>query len=128
MAASTPIPKRINFQVTIAAGTPVRLAPVGAPRPVLVSELSIQSRAGNTGLGYVLGGVPIDVVADAANAKHLSQELAAAASNVLPGGLFTEPFAPAGGFNTGVEVDLREYAVDGSHTGDLYIVSYYLRD
>lgn len=121
-------PHRINFQITIVAGTPVRLVSADTPNPVYVNRLFIQSRAGNTGLGYVLGGVPLTTVLNAADAAQLVAEIGASPSAAQPGGSFGDPPGSTGGWNSTPPDDLREWGLDGSHSGDVFIVTYDLRN
>lgn len=121
-------PHRINRQITIVAGTPERLVSKDTPVPVYANRLFIQSRAANTGLVYVLGGVPLETVLSAADAAQLTAELGASPSATQPGGSFGDPPGNSGGVNMTPPDDLREWAIDGTHSGDLVIISYDLRN
>lgn len=93
--------------ITVVAGTPVRLAAL----PTYARSLLITMLTGGTGRGYVLS-CPTDVAA-VKSAQTLITELGPA-SATAPGGQFywdrSAPGNPA--------INIQEFAVDGSNSGD----------
>lgn len=128
-------PRRINFQITIVAGTPQRLVPVdsitglpSSPSPIWINRIFIQGRANaSPGVGLVLAGVPIDVTLNSASAAQLAGEIGASPSATQPGGSYGDPPGSTGGFNMTYPNDLREFGLDATVAGT-YLVSYDLRD
>lgn len=112
---------RVNLQITITAGTPVRIA----TNRLFVDRLSIQSKHGNTGLVYVMLGVPAATTCDATNAAHLSGELGPGDAT-HPGGQFVDPQGANGMTPSDIE-DLSLACIDGSHTADVVIVTFWRR-
>lgn len=117
---------RLNKQITITAGTPVNVftgltTAVGREEPAQhVGQIFIQSRVGNSGIVYVMAGVPRTVVADATNADHLTAELAVSPDAGNPGGAYFSNTLTIQGD------DISLLWIDGAHTGDKVIVSYML--
>lgn len=114
--------ERINTQVTINAGTPVRLAGISTP----VNRLFIQSLHSNTGLVYVLLGVPTATTCDATNTAQLTAELGPGDAT-HPGQSFSDPQGANGNSPSDYE-NLQTSCIDGSHTGDKVIVSFWRRN
>ena len=114
--------ERINMQVTITAGTPVRLAGISTP----VNRLFIQSLHSNTGIVDVLLGVPVATPCDATNAAQLTAELGPGDAT-HPGQSFSDPQGANGNSPSDYE-NLITSCIDGSHTGDKVIVSFWRRN
>lgn len=113
---------RQNVQVAVTAGTPVRVSSV----KLLVNRLFIQSRTGNTGRIYILMGVGPNTTCDATNTAQLTAELAPG-SATAPGGSFSDPQGANGNTPSDAE-DLNKICIDGSHTADVAIVSYWRKN
>lgn len=109
--------ERRNQQVVITAGTPIRIS----ASKYLVNRLFIQSLAGNTGIVYVMLGVPISETCNASNALHLTAQLAAGTATA-PGQSFSDPQGANGDSPSDIE-DLALACLDGSHSGDSVVVS-----
>ena len=106
---------RVNQRITIAAGTPVRLAAVST----WVRSLSLQMQVGGSGYGIVLDLSAPNLQAatpDATNGDHVCWQLAPA-SPTAPGGQSGYPDTDRG-------YDIQWIYVDGSNTGDTVAVSY----
>lgn len=114
--------ERINAQYTITAGTPIRVA----TQKTLANRLFIQSRHNNTGLVYVLMGVKPTTTCDATNTAHLSAELGPGDAT-HPGSSLSDPQGANGGTPPDAE-DVSWLCLDGSHTGDVVIVSFWRRN
>lgn len=109
--------ERHNQQITITAGTPIRVQ----ASKYLVNRLFVQSMIGNTGAVYIMLGVPTTAACNASNAAHLTAQLAPATATA-PGGSFNDPQGANGNSPSDVE-DLSQMCLDGSHSGDVVIVS-----
>jgi hypothetical protein len=114
--------ERRNMQVVIVAGTPVRLATT----KTLVNRLFIQSRHSNTGLLYLMAGVPTSQTCSAANAAHLTAELGPGDAT-HPGSSYNDPQGANGNSPPDVE-DLQNFCIDGTVNADVAIVSYWRRN
>lgn len=113
--------ERVNMQVTITAGTPVRLTTT----KTLVNRLFIQLKTGSSGRAFLLLGVPATTTCDATNAAQLTAELAPATATA-PGGSFSDPQG-ANGMSPSDSEDLAQICIDGSHTGDVVVISFWRR-
>lgn len=106
---------RYKAVITITAGTPIFVA--GGLTPILADRIVIQMLSGGTGKGLVYDDVPVGMLAAAVAAGgDVAMELAPATST-SPGGSYAD---------TGT-VDLRQIAIDGSHTGDVALVNAHLK-
>jgi hypothetical protein len=106
--------------LTITAGTPIRLAIT----KTLVDRLFIEGRHGaSTGIIYVMLGVPVATTCNAADPSQLTAELAPATATA-PGIAFNDPVGANGNTPSDRE-DLALACIDGTHTGDTVIVSYW---
>ena len=111
--------ERQNMQVTVSAGTPVRLANV----KTLVARLMIQSRHANTGLLYLMAGVPTTTTCNASSAAQLTAELGPGDST-HPGSSYSDPQGANGNTPADAE-DLSQFCIDGTVTSDVAIVTYW---
>lgn len=109
--------ERANFQITITAGSPVRMK----ASKYLVNRLFVQSRHANTGLIYIMLGVNPTTTCSAANAAHLTAELGPGDAT-HPGQSFSDPQG-ANGMTPADSEDLAWACVDGTVTNDVLIVS-----
>jgi len=131
---------RVNFTVTVTAGTPVNVATAlnsvamvaagfanGAPLPrKLVNRLFIQMIHGGSGRGYVMDGIQGVTsatqqwrVPDATVSTDMTAELAPATATA-PGGSYGDSDNDHG-------IDVSKTWVDGSNTGDKIQISIDLR-
>lgn len=113
--------ERINKQVTVTAGTPVRVA-LGTTK---MNRLFLQSRHSNTGLIYVLMGVNPTKTCDATDATQLTAELGPGDST-HPGSSLSDPQGANGNSPSDYE-DASWLCVDGTHTSDVVIISFWHR-
>ena len=115
-------PHRVNKQITINAGVPVRIIDANSANPVMAERLFIQARSANNSAGiiYILDGVPLDTALNAGDASQLTAE-------IHTGDSYGDPPGGAGGWNQTSPTDLRYMGIDGTVTGDVVIVSYVLR-
>jgi hypothetical protein len=117
--------ERLNQQITIVAGTPIRLAARSTP----VDRLMIQARhnpSGGNGIIYILDGVSPTKACNAADATQLTAELAPGTAT-SPGGSYSDPQG-ANGDSPPDFTDLAHMCIDGTHSGDIAIVTYYRRN
>lgn len=114
--------ERINLQFSVVAGTPIRIA----TQSTSVNRLFIQSRHGSTGIVYLLGGVPTGTTCNANNSSQLTAELGPGDS-LHPGASLSDPQGADGNTPSDRE-DLATWCIDGSHTGDLVIVSFWRKN
>lgn len=97
---------RVNQQITITAGTGIRVTTIAG---TYVSRIFIQSRHSNIGLIYVSLSVPSATACNASSASQLTAELGPGTST-SPGGSFNDPQGANG--NTPSEAEmLLEYAL-----------------
>lgn len=113
--------ERINQQITITAGTPIRVS----GSKYLVNRLFVQSRATNTGLIYIMMGVPTANACSASNTTQLTAELGPG-STTSPGQSFSDPQGANGNSPADAE-DLGQMCIDGTVNGDRVLVSYWHR-
>lgn len=111
IAASLMAGVRTNREITVAAGTPVRLA----TSRLLVNRIFIQMKTAGTGRGYVMAGIPVGTTPASTTSAHLTAELCPATATA-PGCAYTDSY-PDG-------IDVSLIWVDGSHTGDKITVSW----
>lgn len=113
---------RINLQVTIAAGTPVHVWTQSSP--YLVNEMIIQGQPGSSaGLVYVMAGIASGRTPASTNATDLTATLCAATSTV-PGC----PYSDGTIATSNAGIDVSKIWIDGSHSGDVVVVSFDTRD
>lgn len=112
---------RSNQQITIAAGTPVRIA---SQPGTFVTHLFVQSKHSNSGLVYLLLGVPATTTCDATNAAHLTAELGPGDSTHPGATPWIDPPATSGSRPQDSE-DMSLGCLDGTHSGDVVIVSFW---
>lgn len=106
-----------SLVVTVAAGTPVRLAAV----PTLAQRLRIRPLIGaGTGVIYVLSQDNTTALPQAKTVNNFIDELAPATATV-PGVLFE-----LNRLANGPGIDISGFAIDGSHTGDTAVASWEL--
>ncbi len=101
--------------ITVTAGTAIRLTT--ATTRLTVNSISLQMRAGGTGVGYVLWAQP-GVTCATATAGQLVVELGASPSSTVPGAQVLIDRSQIGG------TDLRNWCVDGSANGDEIVVTW----
>jgi hypothetical protein len=108
---------RINLKITITSGTPIQLSAIH----LYASEILIQAAAGGTGLIQVCAGIPVGTTpaANCGTAGQLSAQLAPATSTA-PGGSYSDQVTS----KSGTGIDLETIYVDGSHSGDVVLVSF----
>ena len=122
MLAVLPISaERINAQYTITAGTPIRLYGIS----MKVDRLFLQSRHSNTGLIYLMAGVATSKTCNASDTSQLTAELGPGDAT-HPGNAFSDPQGANGTAPPDFE-DLQNFCVDGTHSGDVVIVSFWHR-
>lgn len=114
--------ERINTQIVIVAGTPVRVSAT----KYLVNRLMIQSRAANTGLIYVMMGVKSTVTCDATNTTQLSAELGPGTPALHPGQTLSDPQGANGNSPADAE-DLNQLCLDGTASGDKVLLTFWHR-
>lgn len=114
--------ERVNLQITITAGTPIRIA----AQKTVVNRLMLQSRHGNTGLIYVLLGVKPTTTCNASSTSQLSAELGPGDST-HPGSSLSDPQG-ANGTTPPDGEDLAMACVDGTNSSDVVIVTYWKRN
>jgi len=105
--------------LTITAGTPIRLA----IKSTLVDRLFVQNRHNSTGLVYVMLGVPAATACSATDPSQLTAELGPGTST-SPGNSLSDPQGANGNTPSDRE-DLAMACIDGTHSGDTVIVSYW---
>jgi hypothetical protein len=117
---------RINKQFTVGAApfnvfTGLTTAPGDAWPPKIATRISVQMKAGGSGLGYYMSGVPRGAAGDPTNTAHLTCQLAAATATA-PGGQVQDvnPDTVAG-------IDVTLCWVHGAQAGDVMIVSFDLK-
>lgn len=114
--------ERVNQQITIVIGTPTRVT----GSSYLVNRLFVQSRTTNTGLVYILMGVPASKACDISDSTQLTAELGPG-SSTSPGQSFSDPQGANGDSPPDAE-DLSKMCVAGTVNGDKVIVSYWHRN
>lgn len=114
--------ERVNKQITITAGTPIRIATLATRE----NRLFIQSRHSNTGLIYIMLGVNPATTCNASSASQLSAELGPGDA-LHPGASFSDPQGANGNSPADYE-DLSWACVDGTVNGDVVIISYWHRN
>jgi hypothetical protein len=117
--------QRMNLQITITAGSPIRLAATSTP----VDRLMIQARhnpAGGDGIIYIMDGVAPSKTCNAADPTQLTAELGPG-SATSPGQSYSDPQG-ANGISPPDFTDLANMCLDGTHSGDTAIVTYYARN
>lgn len=119
MAIATKINgNRLVALVTVTAGTPIPL--ISGPAPIRADRISIQMLSGGEGKGLVYDDVPPNTAAAGVAAASGTPWELAPATATGPGGTYDDR-AEANGF-----IDLRNIAVDGSHSADTMKVSAHL--
>jgi hypothetical protein len=117
---------RINQTFTIAAGTPINVASgtttTASNAPVYAARVFIQMLSGcsSCGQGYVMDGINYPRVPSHSNSTDLTATLAPATSTA-PGGSYSDNSLG----NNGQLIDVNRLWIDGSHTGDTVVVSYF---
>ena len=105
-----------SLVITIAAGTAVRFAAV----PTLAKRLRICPLIGSSaGVIYVLNQNQKEVMSKATPPIAAFVDELAPASATVPGGKFAIDVGP-----NETPIDVADYGVDGSHTGDTVLVSW----
>lgn len=115
--------ERLNLQITITAGTPIRVE----ARSTKVDRLFVQLRhSASAGTVYLMDGVPTTTVCNASDTTQLTAELGPGDAT-HPGSSYSDPQGANG--NTVSDVtDLANFCVDGTHSGDVVIFSFYRRN
>ncbi len=113
---------RINGIITITSGTPIALTtvlPASSTAPFNANRIIIQALHGGTGLIQVCI-VPVGTTpaANCSTAGQLGGEICPATSTA-PGCNYTDVAYP----DAGAPLEMRQYWVDGSHSGDTVLVS-----
>jgi hypothetical protein len=114
--------ERVNMQVTVAVGTPVRLA----TQTTFANRLLIQAKHGNTGIIQVMLGVPVGTTCDPTNPAHLTAELGPGDAT-HPGSTLSDPQGANGNSPPDAE-NLALACVSGTVNSDVAIISYYRRN
>jgi hypothetical protein len=104
--------QRITQTLTIAAGTPIRLA----TSVTLADRIVVEMKHGGSGLGYVMDGIPNGTTPSTTSNNPI--ELAPATSTA-PGGIYADSSA--------IGIDISQIWIDGANSGDKVLVSYYRR-
>ena len=112
--------ERVNQQITVTAGTPIRVTTIAG---TYVNRLFIQSRHANTGVVYVLMGVKSATACDATNTSQLTAELGPGDAT-HPGGTLSDPQGANGNTPADSE-DASMICIDGTNSGDVVIVSFW---
>lgn len=102
---------RVNRTITVAAGTPVRLATTH----IYAAKIFIQMQTGGSGRGFIMAGIPSGTTPAATTSAHLTAELSPATATG-PGGSYSDSDYSG--------IDLSLIWVDGSNTGDKITFSY----
>lgn len=108
--------RRQNTQVTVTAGTPIRLSTTKR----LVNRIFIQMAIGGTGVGYVFDGIANGTTPDPTHAADLTAQLCAATATA-PGCNYSDV---VNSVTAADAIDLSQFWVSGSHTGDVLIISF----
>lgn len=108
--------RRVNTQVTVTAGTPVRLSTTKR----LVNRIFVQMAIGGSGVGYVMTGIPNGTTPSSSNAAHLTAQLCAATATA-PGCNYSDNINSTSNADP---IDLSEIWLDGATSGDKIIVSF----
>ena len=108
---------RVNLQITITSGTPIRVY----ASTLKLNRLFIQSRHNNAGLIYVLLGVPPTLACNSSSASQLTAELGPG-SSTQPGQSFSDPQGAPGNQISNAE-DMSWACIDGTSSGDKVIIS-----
>ena len=104
---------------TVAAGTAARIV---SPVKTLATQLTVQMDVSATGIGYLLYAPPSVTCSNGgAGTTLVTKIIPGSGSN--PGVAVTIPL-PASPSNP--KIDIQNYCLDGSHTGDGIIVSWNL--
>lgn len=115
--------RRVNRQITITAGTPTRLSIVHQ----VVNRIFIQPQAAAAGgVIYIMDGIPEGTTPSSSTAAHVTAVLCAATATA-PGCSYADPPNGGGNSQTGLP-DLFYVWVDGSHSTDVLVVSYDVRE
>lgn len=106
--------------ITITAGTPIQITTAH----VVISSLMIQPLVGtSTGIIYVCGGIqsgtPAAACAASANGSYELAAQVGAATSTVPGPTYSF-YVPSPG------LDLSQWWIDGAHSGDPVLVSWYV--
>lgn len=115
--------ERVNQQITITAGTAIRITTV---QRTFANRLMIQSRHSNTGIIYVMLGVNPNTVCSASNSAHLSAELGPGDAT-HPGASLSDPQGAQGNSPPEAE-DLSWACIDGTVSSDVALITYYRRN
>ncbi len=126
---------RVNRKIVVVSGTPVHIlsgyttglaVALGYPQPVYGSRIQIQMAHGSTGYGIFFDGIyGVDNVGNprvpaAANVGDVTSEVPAPVVAGQPGQPYID-YAPS---YSGSGMDLRCMWIDGSHSGDVIIVTF----
>lgn len=114
--------ERVNSQVTITAGTPIRIA----TQKTMENRILIQSRHSNSGIIYVLMGVNPNKACNASDTSQLTAELGPGDS-LHPGASLSDPQGASGNTISDAE-DVSWMCLDGTNSSDVAIVSYWRRN
>lgn len=118
---------RVNFKVTVVAGTPVNVATQGTSGdgiPKLATRVLIQLMPASTGVGYIMDGIYGVANGSPRVPNHTaSTDLTA----IISGAAATTPGATYSDVDFQKGIDISKMWVDGSVSGDTITVSYDLR-
>lgn len=128
---------RVNKQVTVTASGPLNILTglngtlmihSGPVARTMCRALSIQMKAGGSGLGYVMDGiygVQDDGVSpripDKTQSTDVTAQIGASPSATQPGGQYGDAYVLPNG---AAGVDVSRTWVDGSNNGDVITISY----
>lgn len=112
--------ERLNYQYTLTAGSPVRIA----SQKMLASRLLIQNiPMASGGATIIMLGVPLATVCDSTQAAQVTAYLAPA-TTTSPGGSFSDPQGANGNTATDSE-DMQKACLDTTVTGTKVVVSFW---
>lgn len=109
--------ERWNMQIVVTAGTPIRIM----TQTFRVNRLLIEARHGNTGLIYIMLGVPGSKTCNASDTTQLSAEIGPGDAS-HPGGSMSDPQGANGDSPSDAE-DLSMACIDGTVNGDKAIIT-----